>query len=81
MDDAVRLHLLANCHHFPHDAVEAGVIGVDAQFLTEEVDAGAVNAVNFPNGVLHFCSAVGTVQVREMKTLFHKKQLLFDVGG
>ena len=73
-DDTVGLHLFAHIHDLLHDGVEAGVVGVQGELLSQKADAGVPDAGQIFNGLLHLGSATGAVQVGEVKTFFHTIQ-------
>ena len=53
--------------------IKPGIIGVQSQLLGHEADGGVVDAVQLLDSSLHLGGAVGTVQINELKVLFHGK--------
>ena len=72
-DGTVWLHLFAHLDDLVQNFIEPGVVGVQSQLLGHEADGGVVDAVQLLDSGLHPGGAVGTVQINELKVLFHGK--------
>ena len=70
-DLAVRLGVGGELNDAVQDLVELGVVGLERQLLGHKVDRNGLDAIELSQLVLKFTRAVGSIDLVELKLLFH----------